>query len=63
MAKEEPIDLKSVLKELDTIKRLLVFDLMRKGATQAEIAAILKVTQSTVRQAYPKPSTRNPSGK
>jgi hypothetical protein len=41
------------LEELIAIKRLLIFGLLKFGATQKEVAAALGVTQSTVSKMFP----------
>jgi predicted XRE-type DNA-binding protein len=42
-----------VLTELVTIKRLLVFALLKSGASQAQVAAALGVAQSQISRMFP----------
>lgn len=44
-----------ILDELESIKRLLAFGLLRSGASQGDIAAALGVNQSNVSRMFPKP--------
>jgi len=46
-----PVD--PVLTELVTIKRLLVFALLKSGASQAQVAAALGVAQSQISRMFP----------
>jgi len=41
------------LEELIAIRRLLIFGLLKLGATQKEVAAALGVAQSTVSKMFP----------
>lgn len=41
------------LVELISIKRLLIFDLLRSGASQQEVAAALGVNQSSISRMFP----------
>jgi len=43
-----------VLAELIAIKRLLIFALMKNGASQGEVAEALGVNQSTISRMFPK---------
>jgi predicted transcriptional regulator len=43
-----------LLKELVAIKRLMAFDLLRSGATQAEIAKALGTSQSQISEMFTK---------
>ena len=56
-----------VERELNEIKRLLVLQLRRDGASQAEIAGALGVAQSSVSKMFsggsPSPKTRKKSSK
>ena len=45
-----------VLDELQAIKRLMIFGLIRSGASQGEVAAALGVNQSSVSRMFPKPN-------
>ena len=56
MAKGEEPD--SVLRELESIKRLLIFALMRGGASQGDIAKALGVNQSSISRMFPSGSGR-----
>jgi hypothetical protein len=42
-----------LLTELVTIKRLLVFALLKSGASQAQVAAALGVAQSQISRMFP----------
>ncbi len=53
MAKRSSTDVSSELETLEAIKRLLVFALLKAGATQREVAAALGVGQSTVSKMFP----------
>ena len=44
----------SLLKELTAIKRLMVFDLLRSGATQEEVAKALGTSQSQISEMFSK---------
>ena len=44
----------SILEELSIIRRLLVFALLRSGASQAEVAGALGVNQSSISRMFPK---------
>ncbi|MCG3123985.1 MAG: hypothetical protein GIKADHBN_02424 [Phycisphaerales bacterium] len=44
-----------VLDELQAIRRLMIFGLIRAGASQGEVAAALGVNQSSVSRMFPKP--------
>lgn len=46
-----PVD--PVLTELVTIKRLLVFALLKSGASQSQVAAALGVAQSQISRMFP----------
>lgn len=43
----------SVLQELEDIKRLLLFALLKSGASQAEVANALGVSQPSVSRMFP----------
>lgn len=43
----------AILQELSAIKRLLVFALLREGATQAQVAAALNISRSQVSKMFP----------
>lgn len=53
MAKTNPDSESPELAELVSIKRLLVFALLKSGATQNEVAAALGVGQATVSRMFP----------
>ena len=54
----------SQLAELVAIKRLLVFSLLRSGASQNEIAGALGMDQSQVSRMFPKSAgRRRPKGR
>ncbi len=59
MARPKATD-ESIVQELVTIKRLLVFALMRAGATQKEIGGALGIDRSTVSRMFPEASTKGP---
>ena len=70
MAKKNGAATDPVLAEMQSIKRLLVFGLLRSGASQGEIAMALGVNQSNVSRMFQnalgdvkaragKPKTRN----
>jgi DNA-directed RNA polymerase specialized sigma subunit len=42
-------------KELDSIKKLIVFLLLKAGADQEEVGIVLKIDQSTISRWFPKP--------
>ncbi|GIW52807.1 MAG: hypothetical protein KatS3mg081_2162 [Gemmatimonadales bacterium] len=42
-----------VLRELEEIKRLLIFALLRNGASQAEVAKALGVSQPSISRMFP----------
>lgn len=42
-----------ILQELESIRRLLIFALLRSGASQAEIAVALGVNQSSISRMFP----------
>lgn len=44
-----------IVDELESIKRLLAFGLLRSGASQGDIASALGVNQSNVSRMFPKP--------
>ena len=46
-------DIDPVLRELDSIKRLLVLALIKAGTRQGEIAMALNVVQSKVSEMFP----------
>jgi len=52
--KKESRSIEPVLTELVTIKRLLVFALLRGGASQTQIATALGVDQSQISRMFPK---------
>jgi hypothetical protein len=43
----------AILEQLISIKKLLVFALLRNGATQSQIAAALGTSQSTISKMFP----------
>jgi predicted transcriptional regulator len=47
------------LAELVSIKRLLVFSLLKSGASQSEVAVALGMDQSGVSRMFPKPVGRS----
>jgi len=49
-----PIDENAVLEELTAIKRLLIFALIKDGATQSQIAVALGTSQSQISKMFPK---------
>lgn len=53
-----------VVKELADIKRLMVFALLRDGASQSDVAAALGVSQPSVSRMFPVGSTitKKPKG-
>lgn len=53
MAKPEQEKANPMADELVAIKRLLIFGLLRDGASQAEVAAALGVNQSSVSRMFP----------
>ena len=53
MAKKQPKSDDPIERELDSIKRLLILLLMKKGTPQGEIAKALGVGQSTVSRMMP----------
>lgn len=54
MAKSSKTDsVEPVLAELLSIKRLLVFALLKSGASQAQVAGALGLTQSRVSRMFP----------
>ena len=52
MAKEQTDKMGDVLEELQYIKRLLVFALLRSGASQQEVAGALGVGQATISRMF-----------
>ena len=48
------MDETAILDELTAIKRLLIFALIREGATQSQIAATLGTSQSQISKMFPK---------
>jgi DNA-directed RNA polymerase specialized sigma subunit len=42
-------------KELDSIKKLIVFLLLKAGASQEEVGTVLEIDQSTISKWFPKP--------
>lgn len=51
-----------ILKELETLKKLRLFELLEKGYSQADLAKILGVNQSTISRMVPRaPSPRGRS--
>lgn len=47
-------DLKSVISELDALKKLMILQLLDKGYSQGQIALTLGVTQATISRMFPK---------
>ena len=54
MAGDDCAETSAVLDELVAIKRLLILALLRDGLSQAEVAAAIGVTQSTISKMFPK---------
>jgi predicted transcriptional regulator len=46
--------LAALLDELTNIKKLLVYELLRAGESQADVAAALGVSQPTISRMFPK---------
>ncbi len=53
MTKAKSAPTEPVLGELQTIKRLLVFALIRDGASQTDVAAALGIDRSQVSRMFP----------
>jgi hypothetical protein len=49
-----PVDENAILDELIAIKRLLIFALIKGGATQSQIAVALGTSQSSISKMFPK---------
>ena len=49
-----PMDETAIFDELTAIKRLLIFALIKEGATQAQIAGALGTSQSQISKMFPK---------
>lgn len=47
-------DLKSVISELDALKKLMILQLLDKGYSQSQIALTLGVGQATISRMFPK---------
>ena len=63
MAKGDNVDdFRALLKEIGDIKRLLVLALSRQGASQADVAEALGISQSSISRMFPKPSRKAPKG-
>lgn len=54
MPKKNGAEADPTLMELQSIKRLLVFGLLRSGASQDEVATALGITQGTVSRMFPR---------
>lgn len=54
MAESVGSDNSDIVAELVSIKRLLVLQLLKSGASQAEIAAALDISQPSVSRMFPK---------
>lgn len=54
--KNDPVDElgQSVLKELEILRKLAILDLLDRGYSQAQIADVLGVNQSTISRMFPK---------
>lgn len=46
----------ALLEELTNIRRLLIFSLLRSGATQSQVAGALGTSQSQISKMFPKTS-------
>lgn len=57
MSKEEP-----ALKELQSIKKLLVLLAIKSGATSEEIGQAIEVDSSTIRKMFPMKRTKKSKG-
>jgi predicted transcriptional regulator len=55
-----PLDENAIVNELIAIKRLLVFALMKEGATQSQIAAALGTSQGQISKMFSKVSSGVP---
>jgi hypothetical protein len=53
VAATSELDTSDLKEEPVAIKRLLALDLLRAGATQAEVAAALEIDMSTVSRMFP----------
>lgn len=55
--------LKAVATELEGIKKLLIFALLRNGSSQRDVAKALGVNQSTISRMFPKGLFQSPESK
>lgn len=59
MAKKLALDGDAAVTELTAIKRLLVFAILKSGASQAEVAQALGVNQSQISRMFPKAGAKS----
>ena len=57
------VDENAILEELTAIKRLLIFALIKEGATQSLIAVALGTSQSQISKMFPKSISSAADGK
>ena len=55
MTKEQA---EQILRELETLRKLKIFELSEKGYSQSQLAHVLGVSQPTISRMMPKPSAR-----
>jgi len=58
MAKQN-LELDDLISEMKDIKKLLIFILIKSGASQVEVATALNVNQSSISRLFPKNSKRS----
>jgi len=63
MAKEQPDKMDGILMELQGIKRLLVFALLKSGASQQDVADALAVGQATISRMFATSKTQKKTPK
>ena len=57
-----PDQAEQILKELEMLRKLRIFELFEKGYSQAQLAQVLGVSQPTISRMMPKVAARKKAG-